>query len=142
MATKIEDEIARLFSFVPSAKATPSNPSFAVTDVDKLLEDVDPPPPPRPPLPTGYSANPTVYTSASVSIEPQHTKPAEKSKDEPDSASGPSASEEVDKLTSILLQNMQFAAEKDFFGFFLLGMRGIQLFLIRFKVCATRAMEK
>ncbi|XP_062505514.1 thyroid receptor-interacting protein 6-like [Corticium candelabrum] len=111
MASNLEQEVSQLFSYLDTQKDTnPPNPAFAVTDVDQLLEER---PPPRPPLPEQYQPSATVVA---VSQQPQRAQPVEGFTAPTESTGSESVEEEVDKLTDILMKNLEFAGEKDFYG--------------------------
>ena len=111
MASVLEQEVSQLFSYLDTQKkGEPQNPAFAVTDIDQLLEER---PPPRPPLPVQYRASATVEA---VSQQPQRAQPVGSGAASIATTGSQSIESEVDKLTDILMKNLEFAAEKDFEG--------------------------
>lgn len=100
-----------MFSYLATdKKGEPPNPAFTTTDIDQLLEER---PPPRPPLPVQYQASATVET---VGQQPQRAQPVGSGSASIAATSSQSIESEVDKLTDILMKNLEFAAEKDFEG--------------------------
>lgn len=128
MASNLEQEVSQLFSYLETQKkgaSQPVNPAFAVTDIDQLLEER---PPPRPPLPEQYQPSATVEA---VSQEPQRAQPVTAPVTSSGSSRSQSVESEVDKLTDILMKNLEFAGEKDFYGQVLCIRGGLWVWSVR-----------